>query len=207
MLEPKFVAFLGIAALLTITPGADTALVTKNAITRGRRGAFFTTLGICVGCLIHATASSLGLSAILASSAAAFEVVKWMGAGYLIYIGIQGLRGNKAAEAGPAVLAAVEPHSQSFSEGLLTNLLNPKVALFYLTFLPQFISPGQPVLRTSLFLASIHVAMGLVWLTVYAAFLDRLGATLLRPRVKRWIEGVTGGLLAGLGVRLALERR
>jgi RhtB (resistance to homoserine/threonine) family protein len=205
MLDPKFLAFLGIAALLTITPGADTALVARNAVSRGRRGAFFTTLGICLGCLAHSAASALGLSAILATSAAAFETVKWIGAAYLVSIGIQGLRGGKPSP--PYAPSPAAPHGRSFSEGLLTNLLNPKVALFYLTFLPQFISPGQPVLRTSLLLALIHNVMGLVWLNACAAFLHRLGAALQRPRVKRWIEGVTGAMLAALGVRLAFERR
>jgi threonine/homoserine/homoserine lactone efflux protein len=94
-----------------------------------------------------------------------------------------------------------------FLQGFLTNILNPKVAVFYLTFLPQFISPGEPVLRRSLFLAGIHIAMGLVWLSAYAWFVDQLGAVLTRPRVKAWLERTTGALLIALGVRLAWARR
>jgi threonine/homoserine/homoserine lactone efflux protein len=94
-----------------------------------------------------------------------------------------------------------------FLQGFLTNILNPKVAVFYLTFLPQFIAPGESVLRRSLLLASVHIAMGFVWLTAYAWFIDRLGAVLTRPRVKAWLERVTGGLLIALGARLAWERR
>ena len=96
---------------------------------------------------------------------------------------------------------------RAFLQGFLTNILNPKVAIFYLTFLPQFISPGQPVLRRSLLLASIHIAMGFAWLSGYAWFVDRLGAVLTRPRVKVWLERVTGGVLVALGARLAWERR
>jgi len=205
--DPRLYAFIGVAALLTVLPGADMALVTRNVLAVGRRRAMLTIAGICAGCVIHATASALGLSAILATSATAFNVVKTLGAGYLIWIGIQSIR-----EAGqPATVASDDSARRArlgpFLQGFLTNILNPKVAVFYLTFLPQFISPGEPVLRRSLLLASIHIAMGFVWLTAYAWFIDRLGAVLTRPRVKAWLERVTGGLLIALGARLAWERR
>jgi len=205
--DPRLYAFIGVAALLTVLPGADMALVTRNVLAVGRRRAMLTIAGICTGCVIHATASALGLSAILATSATAFNVVKTLGAGYLIWIGIQSIR-----EAGqPATVASDDSARRArlgpFLQGFLTNILNPKVAVFYLTFLPQFISPGEPVLRRSLLLASIHIAMGFVWLTAYAWFIDRLGAVLTRPRVKAWLERVTGGLLIALGARLAWERR
>ncbi len=204
--DPRLYAFIGVAALLTILPGADMALVTRNVLAVGRRRAMLTIAGICAGCVIHATASALGLSAILATSATAFNVVKTLGAGYLIWIGIQSIR-----EAGQPATVTSEPSARRalgpFLQGFLTNILNPKVAVFYLTFLPQFISPGEPVLRRSLLLASIHIAMGFVWLTAYAWFIDRLGAVLTRPRVKAWLERVTGGLLIALGARLAWARR
>jgi len=205
--DPRLYAFIGVAALLTVLPGADMALVTRNVLAVGRRRAMLTIAGICTGCVIHATASALGLSAILATSATAFNVVKTLGAGYLIWIGIQSIR-----EAGqPATVTSEDAARRArlgpFLQGFLTNILNPKVAVFYLTFLPQFISPGEPVLRRSLLLASIHIAMGFVWLTAYAWFIDRLGAVLTRPRVKAWLERVTGGLLIALGARLAWERR
>jgi RhtB (resistance to homoserine/threonine) family protein len=204
--DPRLYAFIGVAAILTVLPGADMALVTRNVLSVGRRRAMLTIVGICAGCVIHATASALGLSAILATSATAFNVVKTLGAGYLVWIGIQSIReaGRPAAAFSASTRRArVGP----FLQGFLTNLLNPKVAVFYLTFLPQFISPGEPVLRRSLFLASIHIAMGFIWLTAYAWFIDRLGAVLTRPQVKAWLERVTGGLLIGLGARLAWERR
>ena len=202
MLDSRFFVFIGVAALLTITPGADMALVTRNALTRGRRAAWLTSLGICLGCLIHAIASSAGLSAILSRSAEAFQIVKLIGAGYLIFLGVRTLaaRGENAAPIAPRGLS-------NFSEGLLTNILNPKVALFYLTFLPQFIGPGEPVLKKSILLASVHITMGLAWLTAYAAFLGRLGGMLSRSRVKRRMEALTGAVLIALGLRLAVAER
>jgi RhtB (resistance to homoserine/threonine) family protein len=212
-MDGRYLAFAGIAAVLTITPGADMALVAKNVFTRGRRGSFATILGICSGLFIHATASALGLSAILAKSARAFEIVKWMGAAYLFYLGVTALRRAMRGEA-PASPGASDRSAKqragwwgAFSEGMLTNILNPKVALFYLTFLPQFIAPGDPVLRVSLFLASLHVAMGLVWLSIYSRALHKLNATLAGEGVRRGIEAVTGGLLMGLGAKLVFTKR
>jgi threonine/homoserine/homoserine lactone efflux protein len=202
--------FSGIAAVLTITPGADTALVTKNAITRGRTAGFATTFGISLGCIVHSIASALGLSAILASSAEAYQIVKLAGAVYLIYIGIQSLwsaYGSGASTAAPIAAAIPASTRRSFAEGLFTNLLNPKVALFYLTFLPQFIKPGEAVLQKSMLLASIHIAMGISWLSLYTLFLGRMEHVLSRGNVKRNLEAVTGALLFALGTRLAFEKR
>jgi threonine/homoserine/homoserine lactone efflux protein len=204
--DSRLVAFIGVAAVLTVLPGADMALVTRNVLALGRRRAMLTVLGICSGCIIHATASALGVSAILATSATAYNVLKTVGAAYLVWVGVQSIRAARRPAAVPASVperAGLGP----FIQGFLTNILNPKVAVFYLTFLPQFISPGEPVLRRSLFLAAVHITMGLIWLTIYAWFIDRLGVVLTRPRVKAWLEGVTGGVLISLGARLAWERR
>ena len=228
---PQFVAFLVVAGLLTITPGADMALVMRHALGSGRRQAFFASLGICLGCLIWGTASALGIAAVLAQSAVAFAVLKYAGGAYLVYLGARALHGaiiravGVAAPGGPDHLrqgygGPPKPSAKAerpplrpmppwvcFAQGLLTNLLNPKVAVFYLTFLPQFVAPDRPVLPQSVFLATTHVLMGLVWLTLYARFIDRMAAVLLTDRVKRRIEAVTGAVLIGLGVRLAMARR
>jgi threonine/homoserine/homoserine lactone efflux protein len=219
-IDPQLYAFIGVAALLTILPGSDMALVTRNVLAIGRRRTMATIIGICLGCVIHATASALGISAILATSATAYNIMKTVGAAYLIWMGINSFRRGHPERSegplGPAVTSSSAQRGPSrfaltmtgeFSQGFLTNILNPKVALFYLTFLPQFISPGENVLRKSLLLASVHIAMGFVWLTAYAWFVDRLGAVLTRPRVKAWLERVTGGVLIALGARLAWERR
>ena len=233
----SLLAFVPVALLLTLIPGADTALVTRNALALGLRGARWTILGILTGCLIHATASALGLSAILATSARAYETVKLVGAAYLVWIGIQSIR-NARSDGGYGSLdfarddkygcldsarddkyAQLPSHPERaqrvegsapdhpFMQGFLTNILNPKVALFYLTFLPQFIPAGAPVLRTSLLLAMIHNVLGFAWLSLYARFVDRLRSALTRPVVKRWLERVTGGVLVTIGARLAWDRR
>jgi threonine/homoserine/homoserine lactone efflux protein len=205
-IDPSIVAFTGIAALLTILPGADMALVAKVTLLDGKRAAFFTSLGICAGLPVHATASALGLSLILATSAEAFTVVKLAGAAYLTYLGVRTIRDSFLSGA-PASVAAARVRSAhgAFIQGWLSNVLNPKVALFYLTFLPQFISPGDNVLAKSLLLAAIHAVLGLSWLPLYAYAIDRIGAAVRGAR--RWLERVSGGALIGLGVRLALERR
>ena len=205
--DSRLYAFMGVAAILIILPGADMALVTRNVLARGRRGALLTIIGICGGCVIHATASAFGLSAILATSATAFNVVKTLGAAYLVWIGIQSIRDANRTAAAPSGESTTRAGLGPFLQGFLTNILNPKVAVFYLTFLPQFISPGEPVLQRSALLASIHIVMGFVWLTAYAWFIDRVGAVLTRPRVRAWLERVTGGLLIALGARLAWEHK
>ncbi len=252
-MDPKIIAFFLISAALTVTPGVDMALITRNTLRRGRRSAFVTTLGITTGLPVHALFSSVGLSLILSRSAAAFEVVKFLGAGYLIYLGVRTFISAGKAEAGDAHGPQAEAgegaqvkevqdqlaeertqhiwsrrsgtsasrvptgrarlagfplsYPRVYLEGLLTNLLNPKVALFYLTFLPQFMSPGDPVVPKALLLGGIHAGLGVVWLTIYAYFINRLSETLNRPSVKRNIERVTGAILVAFGLRLVWEQR
>jgi len=204
-IDGSLLAFTGIVALLTVLPGADMALVAKVTLNEGRRAAFLTSLGITAGLPIHATASALGLSIVLATSAEAFTVVKVAGAGYLAYLGIRTLRDSFRRDAGPSATPRRTKAAGAFAQGFLTNVLNPKVALFYLTFLPQFIAPGDSVLAKSLLLAGIHAGLGLVWLPLYALAIDRLGRLVEGARC--WLERVSGGALIGLGVRLAFERR
>jgi threonine/homoserine/homoserine lactone efflux protein len=205
----SLLAFVPVALLLTLIPGADTALVTRNALAMGMRGARWTILGIASGCLMHASMSALVLSAILATSARAYESVKLAGAAYLLWIGVQSIRqaGRPASTETADVASAAPRGAHPFTQGFLTNILNPKVALFYLTFLPQFIPEGAPVLRTSLLLAMIHNLLGFAWLSLYARIVDRLRVALTRPVVKGWLERVTGGVLVLLGARLAWDRR
>jgi RhtB (resistance to homoserine/threonine) family protein len=213
MVDNQVLAFTGIAAVLTLTPGADTMLVMRSVFARGQRAGLLTTLGICSGLFFHATLSALGLSLILVRSAAAFEVVKLAGACYLIYLGGQSLwqafrpGERELSPDGGAVAKQKKEWWQSFLEGLLTNVLNPKVAIFYLAFLPQFISPGDPVLAKSLLLAGIHFMLGVVWLSLVTMFLGKVRASLTRPRVRRAIEATAGAVLIAFGVRLAMERR
>ena len=209
MIDPQILVFAGVAALLIVTPGADTMLVVRNVLARGSRAGLLTTAGIAAGCFVHAILSALGVSLVLARSVMAFEAVKLAGAGYLIFLGLQSLwRARRAAEGeAPPGPAPARRGARSLVEGFLTNLLNPKVAIFYLAFLPQFIRATDAVLVTSLLLAAIHVGMGVVWLSLVSVFLGTLRGFVERRRVRRTLERVTGVVLIALGVRLALERR
>jgi threonine/homoserine/homoserine lactone efflux protein len=200
--------FLGIAALLTITPGADMAMVSRSVLIGGRREAFATTLGILAGCLVWAIVSAAGVAAVLAASRTAYDALRLAGAAYLIWLGVQSLlaarRGDyrDMGEERPAAR-----RSSAFRQGLLTNLFNPKIAIFYSTFLPQFIGPGDPALLLSMLLAGVHIAFGFVWLTGYAWLLDRAVTAFKSSRVRRALDAVTGTVLVALGLRLAAERR
>jgi threonine/homoserine/homoserine lactone efflux protein len=213
MFDSQVLAFAGVALLLTLTPGLDTMLVIKNVFAGGSRAGVFTTLGINTGVFFHATVSALGLSLILVQSALAFEIVKLVGATYLIFLGGQALwqAWRKPPQAMAAPSSVTVPGKTRvwgcYREGLLTNILNPKMAVFYLAFLPQFISPGDPVLAKSLLLAGIHDVMGLIWLCTLALCVGKLSGWLTRPSVRQKLEMTTGAIMVGLGVRLALERR
>lgn len=183
-------AFVIAAALLTISPGPDTLLVVRNTLRGGRAEGLRTTLGITAGLVVHASLSALGLSLILVRSATAFEVVKLAGAGYLIWLGVQSL----LRRASPGASVAATGPARPFREGFLTNVLNPKVAVFYLAFLPQFNAP--PFL-----LATIHMAMGLVWLSIVSAAI-----VVTSPVVERWMDRVCGVVLVGLGVQMVTRR-
>ncbi len=216
-MDARLLAFIGLAALLTITPGADMAVVTKVALEHNRRAAMHTTVGIITGLMLWATASAVGLAAILNASATAFTVVKFAGAAYLLWLGAQSLwpkrRQLPEAPVAPgqtgSEYGAHDPQSMRspFRRGLLSNLLNPKIGVFYTTFLPQFIGPGEPVLAKSLLLAAIHGVMGLLWLSWYAYMVTKAGDVLRRPSIKRILDRVTGVVLIAFGLRLAVERR
>ena len=213
MFDSSMLTFTGIALLLTITPGADTMLVMRSVVARGQRAGLLTTIGICCGLFVHASLSAVGLSVILVRSAAAFELVKLVGAAYLIFLGIQSLwrvmhHQSRGADDAPLERGhgTARTKRRPFLEGLLTNVLNPKVAVFYLAFLPQFIRPGDPVLLKSVFLASIHFLLGLLWLSLVTLVLGRLRAVLTRPHIQQRLEAITGVILIAFGVRLALER-
>jgi threonine/homoserine/homoserine lactone efflux protein len=185
------------------------ALVMRHALAGGTRPAFFASLGICLGTLIWGALSALGVSVIFARSAFAFAVLKYVGGAYLVYLGARALRdairGHSTGRT--TTTAAARAQASAFAQGLATNLTNPKVAVFYVTFLPQFVASDRNVLTQSVFLAFTHVVMGLIWLPLYARFIDRMAAVLLTDRVRRRIEAVTGAVLMALGIRLALARR
>jgi RhtB (resistance to homoserine/threonine) family protein len=212
MFDSQILAFIGVAFILTITPGADTMLVLRSVLTRGQRAGLLAMLGICSGLFVHATFSALGLSLIIVQSATIFEVIKLLGAAYLIFLGSQSLwqaLGKRSDASHEATMMVIPEKSkkQSFVEGLVSNILNPKVSVFYLAFLPQFINPGDSVLAKSLSLAVIHFGMGIIWLTLVATLAGQARMLLGRPQVQRRIEAFAGVVLILFGARLALERR
>ena len=204
-------AFVGIAALVIIAPGPDTVVVTKNALLHGRRAALATSLGVNTGLLIWTVAAALGIAAVVRESAVAFTVLKLVGAAYLVWLGFGALRAARR-HAAPEALHATRPSPRvgallGYRQGLLSNLGNPKIAVFFTGLLPQFVSPGKPVLEPFLLLGGLFVLMTVVWLCGYALLAARASAVLGRPRVRAALDRVTGVVLIGLGVRLALERR
>jgi threonine/homoserine/homoserine lactone efflux protein len=208
--DPQLIAFALVAVVVTVIPGVDMALVARSVLSRGRRAGYVTSLGVCTGLWVHAVASALGLSTILMTSAALFSAVKLAGAIYLVALGALSLHRalRPPPDAGVIASGAIAADDRrAFVQGFLSNLLNPKVAIFYLTLLPQFVRPGDRVLARSLLLAGVHVVIGLVWLVTYAYSLGRLSAALRRPGVRRSLEGVTGTLLIAIGGRLAWDRR
>jgi threonine/homoserine/homoserine lactone efflux protein len=175
---------------------------------RGPTAGVVAAVGICSGLYVHATASALGLSVILARSAELYHWVKLAGAAYLIYLGLATLRRCWKSPAEPLhAAAAARPAAwrKSFAEGFLSNVLNPKAAVFYLSLLPQFIAPGDNVLAESWGLASIHAIMGLVWLTFLSLFLNRMSGVVSGRKLRVRLEAASGAILAALGLGLALE--
>ncbi len=198
---PLLLAFIAAASLLTVTPGVDTAIVLRTAALEGRRQAALAGAGICLGCLAWGVAVSLGLGALLQASELAYTVVKFTGAAYLIWLGSRLLfRPRASFDTGTGTSGG---HGQAFWRGLLTNLLNPKIGVFYVTFLPQFVPLGADVAGYSFFLACLHVLLTLAWFAVLIAATIPLGKLLRRPALTRALDRVTGGVLVAFGVRLA----
>ena len=200
--------FIVAGLLLNITPGQDTMFIVGQSLAGGRRSGIAAAIGISLGSVGHTLAAAVGLSAILASSAAAFTAVKLLGAAYLVFLGLRLLWARAPQRVGEApALRGLRP-AAVLRQGVLTNLLNPKVALFFLAFLPQFIDTGSTN-KTAAFLVlgATFIATGLAWCLVLALAAARLSAFLLRnPGARRLIDRAVGGLFIALGVRLAWSR-
>lgn len=211
LLDARFGAYLAVAAVLIVTPGPDTALVTRHALLAGRRAASFTILGIGAGSIIWALASVLGIAALLERSVTAFTVWKFVGAAYLGYLGLRSLIAMRWRNKQAAVTIADPPATPldertAFRQGLLNNLLNPKAGAIFATALPQFISPGDTPLRLVLMMLA-YEAILLSWLNLYGYLVSRAGQSRFGVRVREILQGVTGVVLLALGVRLAFEHQ
>lgn len=187
------------------------ALVARRALTDGWRRASWTSAGILSGLLVHASASAIGISAILLRSATAFTVLKIAGACYLVLLGVMSFRSaRRTARGGSAATVDARPVRSaraSFAQGFLNNVLNPKPALFYLAFMPQFFEPGDPVVLLTAIFVAIHIGLGVVWLVVWAWLVSRTTGVLGGTRWRAALERVAGGVLVALGLRLAASSR
>src|SRR5213075_1627830 len=192
-----------LASLVLIAiPGPDQALIVRNALVGGRAAGLRTMLGGASGLLLHSTAAVLGLSALLAASATAYTTLKIAGVAYLVYLGVRMLRA-----AGHGHADADEPRrgGRPFSQGLLSNAMNPKCALFFLTFLPQFLPTHGPRLPMALALAAVFELLYLAWFSGLVALVDRVGDWLRRPRPRAWMDRASGSALVGFAARLAAQ--
>lgn len=202
----SLLCFLGASMALTVSPGPDNIFVVTQGITRGRRAAIATALGMCSGISIHTTAAAFGISAIFYSSAIAFNLVKFAGAGYLLYLAFKTLKSSSSL-----VLAPTErlPGSALFRRGFIMNVLNPKVALFFLAFLPQFASPAAGHLPAQMFLlGAIFMIQAIVIFSLIGWFSGTIGRRLLaKPAVAKYFDRLTAAIFAALGARLALSGR
>ncbi len=202
-----FGVFLGACILLNLTPGQDTLYIVGRSAAQGRAAGLLSVLGIMSGVLVHTVLAAFGLSAVLVASSAAFGVVKLLGAGYLVWIGVGMLVGREAAGGCAGGAAGPLDPWRLYREGLFTNLFNPKVALFFLSFLPQFVDPrsgaGPPAF---LALGAVFFTTGILWCLVLVAGASGLSRGLRRGLAGRVLRRAAGALFIGLGVRLAFSR-
>jgi threonine/homoserine/homoserine lactone efflux protein len=204
--EPSLVALLAYipaAALLTITPGSDTVLVVRSAATAGARAGVQAAIGVALGCMVWGGAAAVGLAALVAASALAYETLKWAGAAYLVWLGIKMILRPRTS-----LTAAHSPSDRrSLAQGFLSNVLNPKVGVFYVSFLPQFIPESAAVGPFILLLGAIHGVLCLAWLSLLARATRKLSSSLQRPAVLAVLDRFAGLMFVGFGARLAFSAR
>ena len=207
----NFLAFLGVSLIVIVTPGPDTAVTIRNTLIGGRSGGVATALGIAGGQTIWAFATSIGIVTLLVASAPLFLAVKYAGAAYLAYLGVQALRdairpaASRQGDVRPGAKSRLAPFA-AFRQGLVSDLGNPKMAVFFVGLLPQFATAGEETFSALMRLGAVFAMMTFAWLALYAAVIARAGDFLRRRSIRRGIEAVTGTVLIGLGLRIATER-
>jgi RhtB (resistance to homoserine/threonine) family protein len=203
--------FVGVAAIVILLPGPDTAVVTKNVLMHGRRAALGASAGVGAGLSVWTLAAAVGLASVIRASEVAFTVLKVVGALYLMWLGFQALRAARhAPDDDGARLTAARPvigARSGFWQGFLSDLANPKIGIFFTSLLPQFVDPGRPVLLPFLALGAVFVLMTVLWLGAYCMIAARAAETLQRPRVRSALDRVTGVVLIAIGLRLVTEHR
>jgi threonine/homoserine/homoserine lactone efflux protein len=202
---PVLWAFIPIAALVTVTPGPATAMIVRSALRSGRRGALAAAAGNSTGILAWALLSALGISALVAASEIAFALLKIVGAGVLVYLGARSLAGRRGRR--HALEATEHTSGAAYRVGLVTSFANPKLAVFFIAVLPQFVPRGSGVLPAALAMAILIVAFDLLWFSFLAVVVERTRRGVADSRLARRLEQTMGAVLIGLGVRVALEHR
>ena len=197
------IAYIAAASLLTVTPGIDTALVLRTAVTRSAREAALTGLGIATGCFGWAALVAFGLGAVLAASTFAYTALRWLGAAYLLWLGYKMLRFPRHTFVTRSEVSA--GRHKAFPTGLLTNLLNPKVGVFYVSFLPLFVPHGVPTAPFILLLGAIHALLGMSWFALLIIATRPITRWLRNPRALKTLDRATGGVFVAFGLGLALE--
>lgn len=215
-METQWLAFAVAALMVTVAPGPDTLLVIGNALGGGVRRGLATVAGILCGGLFHVALFAFGVAQLLMYSERAFWTIKMLGAGYLAWLGAKALRSAFAARAGSAAAAAAASESEpaaprslwrAYAQGVLTNALNPKIAIFYLAFLPQFLAPGPDMAMQSIAMIAVHYVMGTVWLSLLVIGASRMAGAMRSARVARALDGAIGAMMLGFGIRLAWSTR
>jgi RhtB (resistance to homoserine/threonine) family protein len=203
----ELLPFLALSVLLILIPGPDTAVVTKNALLGGRRAGVLASLGVSIGLTIWTVAAAFGIAALLRASAVGFLVLKLAGAVYLIWIGLQMLRARDLLAETAARRRRSRGGFRSVRQGLLSDLGNPKIAVFFTSFLPQFVHGDGSALGSLLLLGGIFAALTLLWLAGYSLLVGRASAVMRRPSVRKALDRFTGLVLIGFGIKLAFEHR
>lgn len=209
-MDASLLSFLGISAVVIMTPGPDTALTIRNTLLGGRRGGLGTAVGVATGQLVWALATSLGVVALLLASEPLFRTLKLLGAAYLIYLGGQALhaawRGRAAEDCGTGEGGRARPRGcAAFRQGVLNNLANPKMAIFFASVLPQFAPPGPSMWASLVLLGGVFAGLTLLWLALYAVLLAAAGDVFRSSRVGRAVDAGAGVVLVGLGLKVAAE--
>src|SRR5262245_9904294 len=208
-MDSSLIAFLGVSILVIVTPGPDTAVTIRNSLSGGRAGGLATAAGVATGQAIWALATSAGIVALLVASEPLFLAVKYAGAAYLVWLGVQSLR----AAVRPAASTELRlPETRglapgtAFHQGMLSDLGNPKMAAFFTSLLPQFAPTGEASFAGLAALGLLFSLMTLAWLAGYALMIARIGHWLSRSAIRRTLEGITGAALVGLGLKLASDK-
>ncbi|MBO1581632.1 MULTISPECIES: LysE family translocator [Bacillus] len=205
----NYLLFIIMSICLIILPGPDTAMATKNTLTSGKMGGVKTVFGTCIALLIHTLAAVIGLSAIIVKSAFLFSTFKYVGAVYLVYLGTKALfslKNKNNLDTNELPMKHADGNSSCFRQGFLTNLLNPKIAVFFLTFLPQFLNPDHNTFVQFLIMGLTYLVLTAIWFAFYIFLIDKISLFMKKPATQRYIQGITGIVLIGFGIKLAFEK-